>query len=109
MVILHCGTNDLQQNLKTVDNLKQIHDYTKANSPKTKLVISTIITRKDNIELDKKVKVMNDRLIKFASKNDFYIIDNKNIDETCLNKKKLHLNRKGNSYLANNMIKFLKA
>ena len=54
MVISHCGTNDLQQNLKTVDNLKQIHDYTKANSPKTKLVISTIITRKDNIELDKK-------------------------------------------------------
>ena len=37
----------------------------------------------------------------------FFFIDNNNIDTTCLNKSKLHLNRTGTYYLANNFKKYI--
>ena len=43
----------------------------------------------------------------FAKKNKIDIIDNKNLDASCLNYKQLHLNRKGNSYLQNNFLDYL--
>ena len=54
--------------------------------------------------IDDKVKLMNDRLKKFAIKNNIDIIQHDNINESCLSRRKLHLNKKGNSYLANNFI-----
>ena len=36
---------------------------------------------------------------------EFFFINNSNTDASCLNKSKLHLNRKGTSYLAKNFIK----
>ena len=36
-------------------------------------------------------------------------IDNNNINEPCLNRGKLHLNRRGSSYLANNFKKFVES
>ena len=42
-----------------------------------------------------------------ASKNNTYVIDNKSIDESCLGMKRLHLNRKGTSFLANNLKNFI--
>ena len=43
---------------------------------------------------------------KFYRKNKIDIIDNKNLDDSCLNYKQLHLNMKGNSYLANNFLDY---
>ena len=107
-VIIHCGTNDIPNNIKSIDNFKQIDDYVKVNSPETKLVLSTIITRKDVQTYDVKIDTMNERIKKFASKNNIPLIDHSNIDEGLLNPKKLHLNKKGYSYLANNIISHLK-
>ena len=47
----------------------------------------------------KKVKTFDIRLSKFCNKNKIDIIDNKNLDDSCLNHQQLHLNRKGDSYL----------
>ena len=107
-VIIHCGTNDIPKDIKTIDNFKQIDDYTKVNSPETTLVLSTIITRKDVQTYDVKVDTMNERIKKFANKNNISLINHSNIDESLLNSKKLHLNKKGYSYLANNIISHLK-
>ena len=38
-----------------------------------------------------------------------YFIDNGNLKEEHLGQKKLHLNKKGNSILANNFLKFLRS
>ena len=43
---------------------------------------------------------------KFYRKNKIDIIDNKNLDDSCLNYKQLHLNMKVNSYLANNFLDY---
>ena len=52
-----------------------------------------------------KVETFNIKLSKilnFCKNNKIDIIGNKNLDDSCLNYKQLHLNRKGNSYLAKN-------
>ena len=41
----------------------------------------------------------NNRLEKYCKGNEFFFIDNSNIDASCLNISKLHLNREGTHYL----------
>ena len=108
VIIVHCGTNDIPKDLKTVDNLKNMDDYIKTNSPNTKLVISSLILRKDKNVYQEKVATMNERLKKFTTKNSLDFIDHANVNESCLSRSKLHLNRKGNSFFANNLIKYMK-
>ena len=107
IIILHCGTNDLQHEINTINNIKQIDDYVKSKSPDTKLVISSVVLRSDKKELSQKVNTLNSRLTKFAKNNKLDLVDHSNINESCLNRSKLHLNKKGDSYLANNIMKYL--
>ena len=57
-----------------------------------KLAISNIITRKDKNKIDEKVETFKIRLSKFCKKYKIDIIDNKNIDDSCLNCKQFYLN-----------------
>ena len=75
--------------------------------PNCKLTISNVIARKDKNEIDKKVETFNIKLSKFCKKNKIEITDNKNLDDSRLNYKQLHLNRKGDSYLANSFLNYL--
>ena len=63
--------------------------------------------RKDKPDIEKKVTEFNSKLSKFCSKNKIDIIENENVDGSCLSFKELNLNRKDNSYLANNFLDFL--
>ena len=87
VIIIHSGTNDLPSDMKSIDNLKKIHDYLNAHSPTTKLVISAITTRKDLPGMENKVKLMNDRIKKFATNNTIALINHNNIDDSCLSHK----------------------
>ena len=62
---------------------------------------SGVVARGD---INKKENIVstNNRLKMYCKGKEFFLIDNSNIDASCLNKSKLHLNRKGTSYLANN-------
>ena len=60
-------------------------DSVRSKLPNCKLAISNVITRKDKNEIDKKVETFNIKLPKFCKKNKIDIIDNKNLDYSCLN------------------------
>ena len=79
----------------------------KSKLPNCKYAISNVVMRKGKPDIEKKVIESNSRLSKFCSKNKIDIIENENLDGSCLNFKKLHLNNKVNSYLANNFLNFL--
>ena len=66
--------------------------------------------RKDKQAIDKKVSVpaLNREIREFASTMKMSVIDNSNLDSSCLSRKKLHLNKKGNAYLARNFLNFIK-
>ena len=65
---------------------------------------SGIVARGD-INKKEDIVSIKKRLEKYCKGNEFFFINNSNINASCLNKSKLHLNRKGTSYPANNFRK----
>ena len=100
-------TNDIENEINTVEKIKilvkEIGEYDKQNPPT--VVISSLIERYDQDFND--IANINEKRQRFCNSNGLSFIDNNNIDRTCLNKGKLHLNRRGSSYLANNFKKFV--
>ena len=107
MVILHCGTNDLTNEVDTISHLDAMVKYTRKESPSTEIVVSNIVTRRDKDGIHQKVTDLNSRVKDFCRNNQLKVIDNSNLDITCLSQKKLHLNRKGTGYLAHNLLSFI--
>ena len=78
-------------------------------SPNTKVAFSSIVTRKDKKDISKTVQDANSQLKNYCSQKNIDFIQNTNIMEEHLGIKKLHLNKKGNSLLANNFLKYLRS
>ena len=85
---------------------KKIADTIKSKLPNCIYAISNVIIRKDKPDIEKKVVEFNSKLSKFCNKNKIDVIENKNLDGSCLCFKKSHRNKKGKSYLANNFLDF---
>ena len=109
VLILHAGTNDLPKNINRLNNLRKVHRKYLELSPETKLVFSNIIIRKDKPNLDKHRKDVNARMKNFCKQKDIGLIDNCNLEEHHLDTKKLHLNNKGNSAFAKNILHFIES
>ena len=107
MVILHIGSNDLTNGVNTQEKLLEVIDILRKESKDTKIVVSSVVTRKDKNGMPNKVSSLNSSLKTLCIRNQIEFIDNCNLDDSCLGVKRLHLNKKGNSYLANNCNKFL--
>ena len=108
-MIVHAGTNDITNGINSLNCPKKIIKKVKQISPNTKVVFSSLITRKDKKDLDKKVVEVNSRLKDFWAQKNIYFIDSMNIKEEHLGNKKLHLNKRENTVLANNLLKYLKS
>ena len=108
VIIIHCGTNDIENEINTVKKIKklvkEIDEYDKHNRPK--VVISSLIKRYDK-DFNDVIGNINEKLQRFCNGRGLSFIDNNNIDRSCLNKGKLHLNGRGSSYLTNNFKKFV--
>ena len=106
-VIVHVGTNDLTNDINLLNNVKKIVKKTKKKSPSTKLCFSDIIVRKDKKNLEKPRADTNSRLKNFCKQKNLGFIENSNLKDNHLAAKKLHLNRKGDSIFAKNLINFI--
>ena len=51
---------------------------------------------------------LNKEIKELAKEMKIVLIDNANLDVSCLRRKKLQLNEKGNSYLASNFLNFIR-
>ena len=67
-----------------------------------------ITIRRDHKNIDKKVSQVNLYLKNYCNKKNINFIDNGKLKEEHLGQKKLYLNKKGNSILANIFLKFLR-
>ena len=86
--------------------LQTLVNDVKKESPDTEIAISGLVTRKDKPGIEKKVSSLNTRLKNLCTRNQLYFIENDRVDASCLGKKKLHLNIKGNSILARNFVNY---
>ena len=57
----------------------------------------------EDVDFNEKINEINEKLNKLCKSKGMFFVDNSNIDGTCLNKSKLHLNRKGTGALVKNM------
>ena len=110
VVIVHCGTNDISNNINTAKKMKKLVKEMEENNHENipEVVISSIIKRYDQ-DYNEEIQSINDKLQRFCTSKGLSFIDNKNIDKSCLNKGKLHLNREGSYFLDNNFKKFVNA
>ena len=108
IVIIHSGTNDLTKDVNTMSRVRKVVAAVKeiGTESKKKLGFSGIAARGD-INKEEDIVSTNNRLEKYCKRNEFFFIDNSNIDASCLNKSKLHLNSKGKYYLATNFTKHI--
>ena len=107
VLILHIGSNDLTKGGDTCANIETIISKVRKSSSHTKIVLSSLIIRKDKQYLEQQVGELNIKLQKLCEDNLIDMIDNSNVDESCLGAKKLHPNKKGKSFLANNFIRYI--
>ena len=109
IVVIHAGTNDLQNNCNIVKEAKKlvsaVKEVDKDNS--IKIAFSSIINREDE-DFKDKINDVNNKLKNYCNSAWLDFIDNSNIDGSCLNRGKLHLNRKGTAGLAKNFCRFVR-
>ena len=105
-IIVHAGT-DITKGINSLTSVKKIVKKVKQTSPNSKVVFSSLLTRKDKKDLDKKVQDVNNRLKNYCMQTNLDYIENNNIKEEHLGNKKLHLNKKRNTLFANNLLKYL--
>ena len=106
LLILHFGTNDLRSEKSADDIANGIINIGKSmKTENNEIMISSIIPRADNENLDKKGSEVNNILINLCSLYSFNFINNETISKaTHLNSSGLHLNKKGTFALANNIL-----
>ena len=92
-----------------MNQAKKIIKEVKKVSHNTKIAFSSIVTCKDRQNIDKKVLEVNSHLKNYCRQKNIDFIDNNNIKEEHLGVKKLHLNKRGNSVLASNILKYLRS
>ena len=109
VIILHYGTNNISNEIKTLKKLKKllkdIEGYNIHKKPQ--VVISSLIQRYDQDMMNEDIKSINEKSQSLCTPKGLSFIDSSNIDKSCLNRTKLHLNRRGSSFLANKFKKFV--
>ena len=100
MIIIHTGTNDIQNKVNTLQKVRKVITTIKeidVNNER-KITFSNVIHRDDqNFEED--IKEINRKLENLCKGKGIKFINNTNIDCSCLNRSKLHLNKSGTALL----------
>ena len=94
--------------MNTVKKIKKLVKEIEENDGSTDIVISGLIKRFDRNAIDD-IERINEKLKPRCIGKGLTSIENNNINESCLSRGKLHLNRRGSSYLANNSKKFIES
>ena len=79
----------------------------KEESPSSKLCFSSVVKRYDIEHGSQLVEEVNTRLKNYCDQNDYDFINNDNIREEDLGKRKLHPNKKGLKIMVKNFLEYL--
>ena len=109
-MVTHTGTNDLQNNCNIVKKTKKLVSAVKEVDKDNfiKIAFSSIINGEDEDNKDK-INDVNNKLKNYCNSAGMDFLDISNVDGSCLNRGKLHLNRKGTAALAKNFCKFVRS
>ena len=101
--MIHTGTNDLTNGVNTMKEIRKIIKCVRdlVKDKKVNIGFSSVISRSDR-NLGQEIRYLNLKLKRYCKGNNFLFVDNVNIEESCLNNSKLHLNHKATNILCQN-------
>ena len=83
-IIIYIGSNDISKDIDTISNVQNIVSRIKRKSGHTKIVLSSLLVRKDKKNIEEKVRAINVELKTFCEENLVEYLSHKNIDDSCL-------------------------
>ena len=103
-ILLHVGTNDLVKGINTMKNIRKCVEAIREldNSENIKIVFSSIMNTSEK-DFSKEISELNVKLKKYFLGRGFIYVGNGNINESCLNNSKLHLNKKCTNLFSKNI------
>ena len=92
LIIIHSGTNDIQNDVNTLQKIRKVISSIKEydTDGNIKIALSSIIHWSDH-DFEDKINETNRKLENLCKGKDMIFINNSNIDSNCLNRSKLHL------------------
>ena len=98
-VIIHCGTNNMTTDTanECASKIEQLCSTVKMIYPNARIGVAGLTERND-VSIHDKLLVVNSKIKEMCALNKYSFIHHVNIDRSCLNKSKIHLNAKGPLY-----------
>ena len=108
MIIIHTSTNDIQNKVHTLQKVRNVITTIKEIDVNNEIQI-TLLTAMicDDQDIEEEIKEINRKLENLCKGKRIKFINN-NIDGSCLNRSKLHLNKSGTALLVKNFSQALK-
>ena len=106
LIIINSEANDIQNNVNTLQKIRKVISSIKEydTNDNIKIALSSIIHRSDH-DFEDKINETNRKLENLFKGKSMIFINNSNIDSTCLNRSKLHLNKSETFLLIKNFSK----
>ena len=106
LIIIHTGTNDIQNNMNTFQKIRKVISSIKEynTDDNIKIALSSIVHRSDH-DFEDKINETIRKLENLCKGKGMIFMNNSNIGSTCLNRSKLHLNKGGTFLLIKNFSK----
>ena len=110
IAVIHEGTNDLQNNCNIMKKTNKLVSAMKKvdKNYSVKIAFCSIINREDE-DFKDKINDVNNKHKNYCNSAGMDFIGNSSITGSCLNRGKVHLNRKGTAALPKNLCRFVKS
>ena len=108
-MVIHTGTNDIQQKINTTKMVKKLVKVMKEidSEKETEIIFSGLIQRDDHDFRDQ-IEEVNGKLERYCESKGYRFVENSNIDGGFLNCSKLDRNQKGAALFSRNIANVLK-
>ena len=109
VLVIHTGTNDIQQEINTMKMIKKLIKVIKEwdSEKETEIMLAALIQREYH-DFRNQIEEINGKLNRYFESKGYRFVENSNIDGCFLNRSKFHLNKKGTALLSRNIVSVLK-
>ena len=109
MIIIHTDTNDIQNKVKTLQKVRKVINTINEFDVNSEIQIAfSSVIHRDDQDFEEEIKEINRKLENLCKGKGIKFINNTNIDGSCLNRSKLHLNKSGTALSVKNFSQALK-
>ena len=111
ILVIHTGTNDIQQEINTMKMVKKLVKAIKGVNSKKQTVLQIIffgLVQREDHEFSDQIKEINSKLKRYCEPKGYRFVENPNNYGDFLDRSKLHLNKKGTALITRIIVNFVK-